>query len=714
MSSAGSSWDSAVAEAGKAAPVTSDDSGSATSWDNHAAAAAQSRQISNPWLRYPLMAASALTKGVMGMSDLADSPLNPLNPAAALTDLAGRIRGKPLPTVSGQAVANRLGVVDNPRLAPEGLGENLLSAGFTAAPYAAVDIATGGAATPAILSTTGSGLAAEIAHQFFPDSTLAPILASAATGFGFGKYFQARQASKDWSQLQKDLPAAQQAAKDAENSLRTARDAKITDARSAKLAKQGLVDSSAADRDAFIASANNERKLGLAAQDSNIKSVADGLGNSQTVEDAGQQLQNSSRNWLANDLPGKLAAAWKPVDEAIPGATPIQLNSFRGALGRINEQAGSLEPLAKDIKPGVPARWQAKLEAMEEQAGLGGPEVQHNWQSVAKFRSMLGDFMSNPQAIKDIGQQNLSMLYASLTDDMRRVATQHGAGAAFEQANAASRSLYGKAESVFGQLVSGTKPSLADDPLPGKAAQGLLSRAQRDATEVQTLRDEIPAAADHLAAVAVRTGQWSKLSPEAQAALIPDAEKRSLIMFSQKAKDDINEAADLQIGNAKQNHQQNVKLAGQQADDANWQSTSNFMAARSAKEAAAEKASALQQQFNETAARRAEAGGWGQEVRDLAHGFTGGGAVALGVRHGAHMLEDLGMHGVSPVSAGLAAGALSYGVPKLVRGGSNIIKDLATNPASQRATALGATVGSSWQPQILDNQKKNPFGASPR
>ena len=152
--------------------------------------------------------------------------------------------------------------------------------------------------------------------------------------------------------------------------------------------------------------------------------------------------------------------------------------------------------------------------------------------------------------------------------------------------------------------------------------------------------------------------------------------------------------------------------AAQQADDANWQSTSNFMAARTAKEAAAEKADQLQQQFNEMQAKRAQSGGIGQEAMDLVHGVTGGGAVAMGVRHGAHMLEDLGMHGVSPIAAGIGAGALAYTVPKLVRGGKNIITDLASNPASQRATALGATVGSAWQPQLDDRQKKNPFGAS--
>ena len=420
MAGAGSPWDSAVAQAGTSAPVTSDDSDN-SSWSNHVAAAGGPQQITNPWLRYPLMAGSAVVAGAMAsiprriptqtMPTLADIPLtgaaNMLTendfeaPAAAAERRLGV-------TPSVQRTTNALGVTDNPRLKPEGLGENLLAAGLTAAPY-------GGASLPGVIGATASGLAAEGAHELFPGSIVAPILAGGIGGYSMGKIFQARQATKEWNQIQKDLPAAQQASSDAEDALRQARDAKITDARSAKLAKQGLVDSSAADRDAFIAQANNERKLGLAAQDSNIKSVADGLGNSQTVEDAGDQLQNASRNWLANTLPQKLADSWKPIDDAIPASTPIQLDSFKGALSKINEQAGSLEPLAKDIKPGVPARWQDKLQAMEDQADLGGPAVNHNWQSAAKFRSMLGDFMSNPQAIKDIGQQNLSTLYAALT-----------------------------------------------------------------------------------------------------------------------------------------------------------------------------------------------------------------------------------------------------------------------------------------------------------
>lgn len=714
-SPAGSDWSSAVAQAGASAPVTSDDSsGSATDWSGHVALAGSDDQIRNPWLRYPLMVGSYATKGLAGMIDLPRTISSGLD--SVLTGGANLITGNNLSTSqefikqhapllnipSASDIGNSLGVIDNKRLKPEGLGENALAAVATGAPY-------GGASVPGQVLTGASSLAGEAAHELFPDSVIAPILAGGATGYGMGRIFQARQAARDWSQIQKDLPAAQAQAKSAEDALRQARDAKITDAKSAKDAKQALVDSSAADRDAFIAQANNERKLGLQAQDTNIKSVADGLGNSQTVEDAGDQIQNASRNWLANTLPSKLAANWKPVDDAIPAGTPVQLDSFKGALSRINEQAGSLEPLAKDIKPGVPARWQDKLQAMEDQAGLGGPAVQHTWQSVAKFRSMLGDFMSNPQAIKDIGQQNLSALYASLTDDMRSVAKAQGAGAQFDQANAASRSLYGKAEGVFGKAVSGTKPSIADDPLPGRTAQNFLNRAQSDASEVQTLREEVPAAADHLASVAVRTGAWPKLSPEAQAALIPDAERRSLVNYSLKAKDDINEASDLQIGNAKSNHANNLKLAAQQQSDANWQSTSSFMAARTAKESAAEKVQQIQQQYNQMEAQRAAAGGWGQEAKDVVHGLFGGGAVAAGVRHGAHMLEDLGMHGVSPIAAGIAAGTLSYTVPKLVRGTRNIITDLATNPSSQRATALGATVGSAWQPQLDSRQKTNPF-----
>lgn len=147
--------------------------------------------------------------------------------------------------------------------------------------------------------------------------------------------------------------------------------------------------------------------------------------------------------------------------------------------------------------------------------------------------------MSDPTVIRDIGEKDLAALYSGVTRDLQGTATTHNAGDLFNKANAESTRLHNFAEDTIARIVSGKKPS-ADDPKPEAVTAALLSprKLKQGGSHLEALNAELPdvraqLAAAHLHDIANPTGAnpppvgknllnvWGKMSPEAQAALLP-------------------------------------------------------------------------------------------------------------------------------------------------------------------------------------------------
>lgn len=308
-----------------------------------------------------------------------------------------------------------------------------------------------------------------------------------------------------------------------------------------------------------------------------ISHIASDLGSSTTLQEAGEAAQEAARRWLTRvpageaPVPGtlqaKLANAWSPVDVLVPGDLPGQLTNYRAALDSITSRAGGLASSEKALRPALPERLKELLEGtpgevkippmarpgrVSGQAGIINPTAGPatpvasgnvmrpglgpiTWQDLSRFRSTLGDAMADPATVKAAGAENLSKLYAAVTNDMRELAGKVSPDAlsAFEAANAESARLYGIAQGPVTKLVSGPRPSLVDDPTPGNAASKLLSGARKDGTDLAALRSEIPEAVDELAAAHLRLNPdaraWQRLSPEAQQVLVESPRDRGII-----------------------------------------------------------------------------------------------------------------------------------------------------------------------------------------
>lgn len=653
------------------------------------------KPASGSWWKVPAYLGSKAIEGGAGMLGLPGTLLE----ATGTSEFTGG-----LPTSSDViGLTNKLGVTNNPALS-EGRSTltRLIGGSVEALPAAALDVATGGTLTPALATAGGAGLAAETAHELAPGSSWAPLLAGIAGGYGAGKITQNIKSALDYRALGKAVKSTADEAAAADLSLQQLRDAKTPAGYKADDLFRDRVGASEADLNLFNAKAVAGRDTIHKTLDSQIEGVASTLAPSQTLEDAGEAAQAGARAWLGTTLPKKISALWAPVDKAIPADTPVNISGFRDALNKINNSAGELEPLATLGKPKTPSVWEKLLGDMDEDLASGGKvEKNFTWKDVAKFRTALGDMMSNPAVIKDIGSKNLSQLYARLTGDMSTAAKAVGAEDLFSAANAGSTKLYGTAESTFGKLVKNKVPE-PTDPLPGKSVDSLLRAGAKDSSDLAALREEVPQVADNIAAVTIRTpGQWSKLSADSKAALIPDAEKRSLIDFSLKAKDDATAAADDAMATAKTNHKENIKLAAAEKTGTKRGLELGFQGARTASEAAAARAKSTAEAYKAASTSQPNITG---AFRDFMHGAVGGGVGHSVISYGGDMLNALGVHtDMSPRSAAVLGATLGYLVPKIASGSKNMLVDAATNPASRRATAVGATAGSFWQPQPTDS-----------
>lgn len=261
----------------------------------------------------------------------------------------------------------------------------------------------------------------------------------------------------------------------------------------------------------------------------NITHVARDLGTSHSLQEAGSYVQDSARTWLREEMPARLKSAWEPVDSLIPASTDTHLTNFQSALGAINSSSGRLQPVSDALRSVLPKTLANRLAGTP--AGSGAPL---EWAEVQQLRSDLGDALTKPKIVQDIGAKNLERLYASLSEDMRVAARSISPDAetAFNSANTTSQGIYGFAEKTLGRLVRDVK-EVAEDPRPEDVAARLLAGGRRGGTDISALRAELPGAADELAAAHLRLNPnaqaWARLAPEAQEALVPHAGDRQII-----------------------------------------------------------------------------------------------------------------------------------------------------------------------------------------
>lgn len=269
-----------------------------------------------------------------------------------------------------------------------------------------------------------------------------------------------------------------------------------------------------------------------------MEQTAAGLGESRTLQQAGEKLQEGAQNWLSNTLKQKVSAAWAPVDSAVPANMPVPLTNFTAQVSDTAARGGSLREIAKHFRSENFGKLAQDVDAFATRG------ENPSWQDVMSLRQDLGEAIGNPKISESIGGKQLRAQYKALTDDMR-AALPPDLVPQFNYANSTSQQLYDTATNVMGKVVRSPKgnPGVA----PESVASSLLSGGRKGATTLAALQQELPGETGELAAVQLRRAAlsnpalpgaglsdnfgnvWDSLPEETKDALYPDLGTRARI-----------------------------------------------------------------------------------------------------------------------------------------------------------------------------------------
>lgn len=552
------------------------------------------------------IAGSNALGGAFSAGDLIAKIVGLWSPGKEIRDAVGA--KKPDEMLAGlRQRAKAAELIDNPALAPQGLGEEALAAGAHGL-GGSVPFLFGGPAAAAgnALAGIGGGLGAwGLGDKLFPGSTTAKIAGGLLGGLGVGAAIGGAKAAAQGARVANEVRDAEQALAGARNALTDTPGALGSEAIEAQMAaRQALGEAGRAAKGATTTAAQTYAQTVDAAKynfahtmrmaemqaapkleeqiakhttqigeltrkaDETLEAVADQLGKSTTLQQAGEKLQGAARDWLTKTMPAKHAEVWAPVDAAIEAGAPSALPGFAHVLEQINSRAGALEPVAELLRPAVQgklgkvfdrlAESPAKAKDMEKMLPTGDAQVvaglPFTWSDSRHLRTLLGEALGNPKIVSDVGEQNLKRLYAAITSDMGATAKAAGAGEAFAEANKVSSRLYELAQGPVAKLVGGTKASLETDNGPGVVASRLLATAGKENTDLAALAEIVPEAVKELGATAIRRGLWKNLSPEAKTTFVAEPNARGIVEAMDRGKTGFTETAEAAIAQAKEAH----------------------------------------------------------------------------------------------------------------------------------------------------------------
>ena len=394
------------------------------------------------------------------------------------------------------------------------------------------------------------------------------------------------------SELNKQLAAAQETAsatKAAQNDLKSPHfEAKVADdaqfeslSQEQKAAAKATIDSSNVLRDSVISGAkehisgsNDWLKSELEQIDTG-KQVAQGalenitegnkaqagdslrqLGNNRNAtpdpDSTGARIQSTARTFRSESIPATELRVWDPVNSVMSGQkTP--LDNFIARAHFLSSKFGNLQPLFDRLAPNIGARLKSATKYLREPAELSErdqviadamglpadpiPPPIPTWEESKNFRSWLGDQLENPQSemFKTLNEANLRSLYQAISEDLREATTVHGVEAQFAEANRVSSQIRSFAEGPLKEIIHGPEKSW-NDPRTGKVVANLLNEGKTTGETLSALRAQpgtsplVDILAGHvLHRLESEPELWTKLTPGAKVALVPDQAERAEI-----------------------------------------------------------------------------------------------------------------------------------------------------------------------------------------
>lgn len=460
-----------------------------------------SPQMSGAW-RWPALLGSAAAKGALegagAIGDIGDlgqrlfnqgiyNPIRQLITGSPMS-ATGRAASESSPFDSSSLVGlgQSAGIVNRPDLQPQTPAERYGSAAAEGVGSVAPMAALGGGlpgAIQGIAQGAGAGVGGKVASDLAPNSALARATGSILGALGAGK----------------GLSAINQGAGAIMGGSTPVLDAYRNLGIQPTLAGDVTGNTTLQMLQAYAAKAPGGASRVHAASDkaldqwgNALEDTASSLGNSATLQDAGKALQLESNNWL-NQFKRASTQAWNNVDLQIPAATPVPVTNYAQTLSAVRNAMPNAPATAGVLQPGLS---KSLLDSLISDTKTGPL----TWQDIKNIRTRIGEKLEDPAIVSDTSQADLKRIYGALSQDMQSAAAAQGpnATAAFNGANALTQQGHDFIETTLSKFLRGNQIT------PEQAATNAFGNSPNGGTMLQTVRDQMPKAADELAAFKLR------------------------------------------------------------------------------------------------------------------------------------------------------------------------------------------------------------------
>jgi hypothetical protein len=413
------------------------------------------------------------------------------------------LTGKPADTALGQAAGGGLtstnllsagraaGVVDNPALTPQTTGEKYTSATAEGVGGMLPYLPLGGTNPASLLRGTfqgaGAGAGGELGAETFPNY---PDLARAAGSIG-GLLLGGR-AFDIGNRATSAARGLTTPAQDAYRNLNI--DPTLAGDVTGRPFWQ-MLQAYGARAPGGAGRIEHASETALGQWGSALEQTADGFGQARTAQEAGTALQREARDWMDRWRQAQTNAE-AAVSARVPVTAPVDLTPVNQVLNATTRRMPGLPNVAN-------IHTNPTFQEIRTALATDAPNGVARWEDVRQWRSAVGEELERSLLSRDGNQAAWRRLYGSLSQSLGDTAFANNAHQEWAAANNVTSQGHQFVENVLGNIING-RTVAANTIKPEAAAASAMQDSRLGGTTLQAIRDEMPAAADQLAAYKLR------------------------------------------------------------------------------------------------------------------------------------------------------------------------------------------------------------------
>jgi hypothetical protein len=493
------------------------------------------------FMRYPAMAGSELVKGALksagalgdlenwthslftrGIYDplyrmvtgqpasraLAATPGNDPLTGQPATDVLGRLAGGGFNSTNLVAGGKALGAVDRPDLIPQTTGEKYLASTAEGVGGALPFLPLGGTNPASLLrgATQGgvAGAAGEAGAQVLPEHADAARAVAGLLGFGVG--------GKAFDLVNKAASAARGLTSPVVDAYRNLG---IEPTLAGDVTGSPFMQQLQALGGKSLAGGGRvgeARNRAIDQWGQALDETATGYGAARTPQEAGAALQDESRAWMQ-----QWRQAQQTAEQAVAAKVPVTATVD---LAPVNQVLNA----ATRRMPGLPSvagiHDNPTFQNLRTALATDAPTGTARWEDIRQWRTAVGEELERSLLSGDGNQAAWRQLYGSLSRSLGDTAFAHNAHDEWRVANEITSQGHQFVENAVGKFINARNPT-ANTIAPEDAYRAAMRGSNVGGSTLQDIRQQMPAAADELAAYKLRSAGSATLQNAPGTAVSP-------------------------------------------------------------------------------------------------------------------------------------------------------------------------------------------------